>query len=273
MNSIFDIERRCDLESAFAAFIADMRMVRVATLANKHYTVYTYLERCIKYWPYRCGASGIDDYLNSIGIDINTPKNEKEYLLILELLINLLYWAPEQNDLDDTRADVIFGDRDEIKNETERLIENAEYILEQSCNMRIREERNKKFSKYYITRRNITVDLAVSAVPELSNVLLGYYDLRNEDNLDSKIAALTAIYGYLEPHRAEYRSLACSAVCEEFFASMNAFGIRHNNDMQKKMSIKRKKDLCNKLFMMAVYVLQTMDVNKYKLELKELREA
>jgi hypothetical protein len=38
------------------------------------------------------------------------------------------------------------------------------------------------------------------------------------------------------------------------------------------MQAEKKKMVCDKLFMMAVYVLQTGEVNEYKNELKGLRE-
>ena len=90
-------------------------------------------------------------------------------------------------------------------NEAARLIGNAEYILEQCCNMKIREEQDDEFPKYYITKRNASIDSAVIAVPELSDVLLGYYDIRNADDLEKKKVALTAVYAYMEPHRKEYK--------------------------------------------------------------------
>lgn len=75
-----------------------------------------------------------------------------------------------------------------------------------------------------------------------------------------------------EPHRKEYKGLSCGAISEEFFVSMNTFGIRHNTKSQKRLTSKKKAVLCDKLFAMAVYVLQTSDVNAYKSEIKDLRE-
>lgn len=151
------------------------------------------------------------------------------------------------------------------------MIQNAEYILEQCCNMKVREEENEDFPKYYITKRNIHVDAAVVAIPELKDVLLGYLDIRNSDDVEYKKAALTTLYGYMEQHRKEYKGLNCGSISEEFFTSMNSFGIRHNTKSQIRMQAKKKIEVCDRLFMMAVYVLQTGDVNEYKKELMELR--
>ena len=94
----------------------------------------------------------------------------------------------------------------------------------------------------------------------------------NELTYEAKKAALTAVYGYMEPHRKEYKGLSCGTISEEFFTSMNTFGIRHNTKSQRRITEKKRSTLCDKLFAMAVYVLQTTDVNTYKSELKMLRE-
>ncbi len=270
--SIFTIERRKDFPKSFANFFEDLQSL-VHTSTGSNLKMFDYLNYCIRYWPYRCGATGIDDYLKGIGIDITNPRNDKDLYLILELLINLLHWAPIQDFNDNRNTEFDFAiKRNDVENETERFIENAEYLLEQCSNMTIREEDNENFTKYIITKRNAHVDAAVIAVPELSEILLGYLDIRNSEDLEYKKSALISIYGYMEPHRREYKSLTCSAVSEEFFTSMNSFGIRHNTKTQIRIQPKNIISVCDKLFMMAVYVLQTAEINVYKCELKELRE-
>ena len=270
--SIFTIERRKDFSKSFAKFFEDLQS-SVTTSSGDTYKMFIYLNRCIRYWPHRCGATGIDDYLKAIGVDITSPKEDKDLFLALELLINLLHWAPIQDYNDDQNTD--FGislKKKDVELESDRLIRNAEYVLEQCCNMTIRKMEDKAFPKYFITKRNSRVDAAVAAVPELSDILLGYLDIRNSDSIEYKKSALTAIYGHLEPHRKEYKSSICSSISEEFFAAMNTFGIRHNTKSQVRMQTKKKMSLCDKLFMMAIYVLQTDTVMRYKAELKELWE-
>ncbi|MGL0865070.1 hypothetical protein ACSTB5_05170 [Faecalibacterium duncaniae] len=272
MVSIFECERRKDFAKSFADFFEDLR-TKITTSSGVNYTVFEYLNRGVRYWPHRCGATGIDNYLKQIGVDITAPHNDKDLLVIFELLINLLYWAVQQDYIDDKNCDFSLSfAKNDVENESNRLIKNAKYILEQCCNMKIREEQDDEFPKYYITKRNVSIDEAAISVPRLADVLLGYYDVRNADNVDAKKAALTAIYAYMEPHRKEYKGLSCGAISEEFFASINTFGIRHNTESQKKMSAKKMVGLCDKLFAMAVYILQTPDVNKSKDALKELRD-
>ena len=269
--SIFTIERRKNFPEAFIKFFEDLQSPVITSTGNSK--IYEYLNYCLRYWPHRCGATGIDDYLKDIGVDITKPKEDKDLLLILELLINLLHWAPRQDFNDDRNTAISLAfKKNDVENETDRLIRNAEYLLEQCCNMMIREQEDDEFPKYFITKRNARVDSAVFAVPELSDALLGYMDVRNSDDIEYKKSALITIYGYMEQHRNEYKALTCGAVSEEFFTSMNSFGIRHNTKSQVRMRVEKKKIVCDKLFMMAVYVLQTGEVNEYKNELKGLRE-
>ena len=75
----------------------------------------------------------------------------------------------------------------------------------------------------------------------------------------------------MEPNRNDYKKLSCSAISEEFFASVNTFGIRHNTKSQVKVHYTKQIGIYDKLFKMALYVLQTEGVVQFKDELKELR--
>ena len=271
-TSIFTIERRKNFPEAFSKFFEDLQS-QVITSTGDSQKVFNYLNYCLRYWPHRCGATGIDDYLKGIGIDITKPVDDKDKLLILELLINLLHWAPKQDFNDDRNVEFGFAlKKNDVENETDRLIRNAEYLLEQCCNMIVREQEDEEFPKYFITKRNAQVDAAIDAVPDLAEALLGYYDIRNADNRTYKEKTLIAIYGYLEPKRKKFSGTSCSAICEEFFACMNSFGIRHKTKDQLKIHYTKRNAIYDKLFRMALYVLQSEEVNEFKDEMKALRE-
>lgn len=272
-SSIFTIERRMSLAEAVMAFEDDLSE-SVYPSGGEKSTVRKYLGHCLRYWPYRCGASSISDFLLNIGVDLNRPMNDRGRLLWLELIINLLHYAPEQ-EKKDMASNALFSvfQNSDVKKETTRLLENAEYILEQCCNATVREEKTSGFPKYYITKRDARVDSAVISVPELKDVLLGYYDIRTANSMQHKEKTLFAIYEYLEPLRKELKSLSCSTISEEFFISMNTFKIRHNKKDQIILSPEEKKIVCDQLFMMAVYVLQTKEVGNYHNQLELLRET
>ncbi len=101
--SIFTIERRKNFPSAFAGFFEDLKTT-VHTSTGDSCGMFEFLNRCMRYWPYRCGATGIDDYLRGIGVDITSPKEDRDLFFIMELLINLLHWAPthDYNDYQNT---------------------------------------------------------------------------------------------------------------------------------------------------------------------------
>lgn len=272
MTSIFTIKRRKDFKESYDKFISDLQTV-VETTTGKNYKMIDYLNYCIRYWPYRCDAISIDDYLNGMIADKYTKQEQCKLLLALELYVNLLYWAPKQDYADDRDSNIgISFKKNDVEKEANRFLDNIRYMLEQCCNMYIRKKDEDLCPKYFITKKSAIVDAAAISEPELSDILLSYLDIRNEFDINFKKNALTNIYAYMEPYRPEYKKLVCSAVSEEFFTDMNVFGIRHNTKSQVRMNGKKKMDTCDKLFMMALYVLQTKTVNAFKEEMKSLRD-
>ena len=79
-TSIFEIERRKNFADSFKTFFEDLDTT-VSTSTKDGYKMFAYLNRCVRYWPYRCGATGIDDYLKEIGVDINNPKDDRDLLI------------------------------------------------------------------------------------------------------------------------------------------------------------------------------------------------
>lgn len=274
MKSIFEIERRKSFESGYERFIADLEETQFTDSLYEDYTMAEYLDYCIRYWPYRCGAICIKDYLTDINIDSSFIETDEQRFIILELYLNLLHWAPYQDTKDSQRTALVSLNKSNvITEESKRLIINLEYILEQCCNMRVREEDGEKAVKYFITKRNSVVDATVEMVPELSNVLLGYLDIRNEKDVIFKKRALETIYAYMEPRRNEYKGLACRPISEEFFACMNSLGIRHNTEKQVTIPNRKRIMVFDKLFKMALYVLQTEKVNLACKEVRSLRAS
>lgn len=141
MKSIFEIERRKSFESGYERFIADLEETQFTDSLYEDYTMAEYLDYCIRYWPYRCGAICIKDYLTDINIDSSFIETDEQRFIILELYLNLLHWAPYQDTKDSQRTALVSLNKSNvITEESKRLIINLEYILEQCCNMRVREE-------------------------------------------------------------------------------------------------------------------------------------
>ena len=53
MASIFEIERRKKFAEEFPNFFEDLK-TEITIYSGKKYTVWEYLNYCIRYWPYRC---------------------------------------------------------------------------------------------------------------------------------------------------------------------------------------------------------------------------
>lgn len=274
-RNIFTIERRQDFNKAFADFFEDVVNTHVVSSTGQSFKMILLLEHGIRFWPYRCSATSIDSYLKQIDVDMTNPKSDTDFLLIMELLINLLHWAPRQDMQDDKDSEFsITFKKNDIQNESDRLLGNAVYILEQCCNMRVREEDgNCDFPKYFISKRDSEVDAVLEDVPDLAETLLGYLDVRNQGDRDYKKNSIATIYQYMEPHRKEYKGLSCSSISEEFFSAVNAFGIRHNTKSQVSLHYTKRIPLYDKLYKMAIYVLMTDKVCKYKEEVKKMRTS
>lgn len=270
MTSIFTIEQRLDFNELFTSFLKDLQSTKVE-VGIEEYTMFNYLNRSLRYWPHRCGAKSMTEYLQLRGVDFNDKLSGKERLCFLELVINLLYWAPRQESIDKSiDEDNCFSlKKTQIQIESERLLDDAEYMLEQCCSIWIREEEAEEYPKYLVTKKNASVDAAVIAAPELSNLLLSYFDLRNEKDEFFKRSALIEMNRYLEKDKNTYKSLTCSSIFNEFTAAMNKFDIRHGDTRQ--IELENPIELYDKLFLMGIYVLQTKNVNKLKEEVKELR--
>ncbi|MBO6129723.1 MAG: hypothetical protein J6P79_12630 [Pseudobutyrivibrio sp.] len=268
-STIFSIARDKDLRIEFNKIRKDLATeIRVHA---KKYTIEQYLDVCIKYWPYRCGAVSVDDYLADIGIDSNRIYEEKDILIYLELLINLLYWAPEQEANDDTGfSNTFFLGKTDIEKESNRIILNIEYILSTCCNMTIQEE-EAEYTQYCIRMKNAQAEVVAATTPELKDVILSYLDIRTENDVSFKKSVIQSLHSYMEPRRAEFRSLSCSTISEEFFASMNQLGIRHNTESQIKLDEQEQIEVYDKLYFLALCVLETVQANEYKEELKAIR--
>lgn len=270
MTSIFTIKPRQDFNGLFTSFMKNLQSTKVE-VGIEEYTMFDYLNRSLRYWPHRSGAKSMTDYLEQRGVDLNEKLSGNNSLLFLELVINLLYWAPKQEIIDKSvEEDGLFSlAKTQIQIESERLLDDVEYLLEQCCDIWIREEEAEEFPKYFITKRNASVDATALAVPELSDLLLGYFDLRNENDEFFKRSVLIEMYRYMDNDKNTYKSLACSSIFDEFSAAMNKFDIRHGD--AKQIELENPIELYDKLFLMGLYVLQTKNVIKLKDEVKALR--
>ena len=268
-KSIFDLERRCNLLEEYNQIVIDLK----STFVDKKNLVWV-LDRCIRTWPYRQGATNIESFASSHGFSAFNDTSEADILLTLELLINLLYWAPYYEKQCAGPFTLSLGEESETEKECTRCIQNIEYLLER-INMRIREKELPQFSQYVISKRNTHVDAAIEAVPQLSDVLLSYLDIRNQKDEDAKKAVLRAIADYLEQKRKDgnYKGTSYNGLCEDLFAVFNNASIRHKNNNQWKLRKPERIKLYDQTFNAAIHLLQKEDVDAFQAEVKRMKES
>lgn len=275
-KSVFDLERRIDLEEEYDELLDVLNSTWVKAHGSKSYTIMELLNEAISDWQYREGASGIVSYLNKRGINVDaeneTPfSTEERVIFTMELFFNLLRWAPEhdkrlENPLN-LRLDAI-----PLESSLNPYIENIQYILER-CNMSVRERIVKAgFPQYIITKRDANVDAVIEEVPELSESLLSYLDIRNQNDEMVKKTILLQIADYLEPRRKIYRGTAYAGLTEDLFTVFNKCNVRHNDKDQIKLRKDKRIALYDKTFKVAIHVLQLETVNKFKENIRELKE-
>ena len=136
--SIFDLERRKDFVTSFTSLFEELCTTDVCPEPTRlPMKMNLYMDYCIRYWPYRCGASSVPDYLDNCGIDITSPKSDVDFLWMLELYVNLLHWSQKQNSIDAENQQIDpFRRKSHVEKEAERFLENIDYILEPTCSNR-----------------------------------------------------------------------------------------------------------------------------------------
>ena len=267
-KTIFDLERRCDLLTEYEQIVTDLRNTYIQN-ANMIFT----LGLCIRTWPHRQGAISIDSYANSHGFSALDDTSEVDALYSLELLLNLLHWAPPNEKLSAGPFDVNFGEASQLEKECTRCIENIEYFLTH-INMRVREKNVAPFPQYAISKRDAQVDAVIEAVPDLSEALLSYLDIRNQNDMGVKEAVLKAIADYLEDRHREnyYKGTMYAGLERDIFTVFNNVDIRHSGQKQWKLRKPERMKLYDQTFKAAVHLLQMEDVKSFNVTVSDLKK-
>lgn len=270
-KTIFDLERRSDLVSDFRFTVVDLEMTNVTTKSLGSMSLKQLLNECIRTWPYRQGANSISSYASAKGFDIFETEDEEYILYNYELFLNLLHWAPTY---DRNKTDTFsFDDSSTIDEECLRCIENIEYKLEM-VNMRVRSIDIGKTLQYIISKRDANVDAAIEAVPELSETLLSYLDIRNRNDEDAKKTVLKAIADYLEDrHKSKfYRGTTYASLEDNLFTVFNRAGIRHGDKKQWSLRKPARMKLYDQTFKAAVHLLQMEDMKEFNDTVSALKQ-
>ena len=249
-KSIFELERKIDFSIEYTNLLADIVETMLPVFDR------------IKTWPYRQNAKDPETYANNLGFSILHPQTDEERILSLELFLNLLHWVPNykkeiQSPLEQALSDVSMPDYD-----CKRLIENVEWILDR-VNMQVRISGENMLPKYVVCKRDADVDAVLESVPELSESLLSYLDIRNRNDEARKMAILNSIAGYLEPYRKKYKGTGYAGLCEDLFVVFNKCNIRHTKEQWKLQKSERIK-LYDQSFKAAIHLIQSESVKEFR---------
>jgi hypothetical protein len=269
-KTIFDLERRNDIVSDFRFTVEDLEKTNVTTKSLGKMSLLKLLNDCIKTWPYRQGANSIPSYASAKGFDIFDIDEETDILYNYELFLNLLHWVPSYDVV--SKNYIPFLDNSTVKEECNRCIENIEYKLEM-VNMRVREITTEETPQYVISKRDADVDAVIESVPELSEALLSYLDVRNRNDENAKKSVLKAIADYLEQKRKDkcYHGTEYNRLCENLFAVFNNASIRHKNSKQWKLKKPERMKLYDQTFKAAIHLMQMEDVKAFNDRVDELK--
>ena len=273
-KTIFDLERRCNLNSEYQILLSDLRETLVTSSAIRRMKLYSLLDESIKTWPYRQAAISISSYAYNHGFYIDDAQDDEELLFNIELIINLLHWAPHYESQCADPYDMDWEMTSTVSGNCDRCLENISFFLEQ-INMRIRKKDMEPSPQYYISKRDAQVDAVIEAVPELSEALLSYLDVRNQNDENAKESVLKAIADYLEQKRKDkyYKGTEYYSLSENIFTVFNNASIRHKNDQQWKLRKPVKMKLYDQTFKAAIHLLQMEDVRAFNAMVEELKES
>ena len=266
-KNIFELERRIDLKKEYQTLILEMSEYYFEKCAFGRISLRGLLEETIAAWPYRQAANSLASFAERHGFSFDEPSDDSEIILCLELIINLLYYSPEFERVMRTKA--IFGydflNVNRVNDKCTRCIEDITFILEQ-INMKIREQRTEgSVPQFFITKRDVDVDITIESVPELKDIILSYLDIRNSNDIDTKRQILKRIADYLEPQRKKYQGIeGYKGLCDDCFAVFNGAFIRHNNKNQWLMSESEYMELYDQTFKSAIHLMQYDAVKMYK---------
>lgn len=269
-KSIFELERRSDLHSDYLKLIANLKATLIQTKSKGEKILYRFLDECIQDWPYRQASSSMNEYLSNLGVE-RQGDEITDTIFALELLFNLLKWAPTYDSNFSNTFSALVWECD-VRQVCDRFIENIIFILEQN-NMAVRESGKGALLQFRIYKRRVEVDAALEYAPSIAEVLLSYYDIRNERDEDYKKNTIKYLADYLEPKRDEFKGTIYKNLSDDVFFVFNRCNIRHNRTDQIKLKKSERMKLYDETFRMCLILIQNSAVAEYRNKINILKNS
>lgn len=243
-------------------------------------SILSLLNQAISSWPYRNGATNIYHYSEKYGFELpiiydyfyGYPDDDKDYELdvdkciyTIELLLNLIIWLPEYLSTMPRELYEEAFDKSLYFQEIQPLRETIDAIIE-GVNLCARYLPVKKdvFPQIILVKRDVDLDTALEAAPDLAETLLSYLDVRNRNDLNAKKLALKVIADYLEPNQHKYKGTMYAGLCDSLFFAFNRLNIRHSDSNQVSVDRKTQIEIYDRVFYMALHLIRADIISEYK---------
>lgn len=256
--SIFNLNNKTSYKEEYIKIIKVLNNKCIEFKKDK----YTYFEFINKYlfnnWKYRKTYLELNDYLDFIGININSKKiNENTFINFLEFLLNMQILLESIKYYNDN---VIFSSKAHSI-----LFHNIPIILD-SLNYQAYDIDDKVI----IYKKDIVYsDLLESFPDELTELLLSYNDINN-NGIKTKRLILNKLYNYISNDIDKYKSINTS-LYNTIKLIITKMGVIGNMDKKyislSNYKIRKYYDYC---FKMICYLINSEHIIKIKEEIKNM---
>ena len=257
MSSIFEMTEAVSLKQGYSNVYEYMNK-SLAGIIREQYKVsfWELLDSCMEQWKYRGSATSIQQYFEQMHINQwqhSEDMSDQDILYALELFLNLMMYARDM-------ANMLFDGQYIDLTEKHRQVteESIKYILEQNGMTYTRVE-----DRIILRRINISVDASLHIKEDINDLLLGYYDIRNVNDVIYKKMVLSRVSNFLEERRKEFNKEGIKPISDTVFFALNNLDIRHG-DSTIVLSKTEEIDALDKVFEMAIFLMQYTKIMSYK---------
>lgn len=263
--SIFELEKRFDLEKEFEKISNDLILRENIWLTNGMYETYKYISfeklinNSILRFPGNKSSRSLNEYFLEYRID-DMPLKEG-ILMKVDFFINYILWMKDSDDFtfsDDSFAKGIIP-----------ILNNCKYIIEE-LNYTLIKDKNAKYNypQYIIVKRDYDVDSVLSQFSsDLRVQLLTYLDFRNENDLRYKESVIYNLYKDLESREDELKVQQNDKLYNDTKFALNY--PRHHRDSS--LNEKKRIELCDKAFYMYIHLIRSKLIRQYQEDIKVLK--